>query len=207
MIDSVSMSTQIYIPKEEFTRFLWGELSANGDFELSYIHKENGVTIKYFPNTHTLRISGKIIRLVSDSNISNFDDVYGTDRETFISDVNEKINRLFNTVTVDIRDFNVSRIDYCFNIYTPYTKEYLDFLTKAFNAVNKGARKNFAYEQDLHGSVYVKTKADYDNARKSNYALNFYDKEDWLRNRSEDISFSDEDIAYIEAEIERRIGG
>lgn len=199
MIDSVSMSLQIHIPSSELTKPKWKKLPAKGDYQPAYLHRENDVTIKYFPHTHTLRIRGKIIRLVSDSSIKNFDDIYGTDRDAFINDINESINRLFKTISVDIREFTVSRIDYCFNVRTPFVKEYLDFLTGAFNAVNTGVRKNFAYERDKSGSVYVKTRSDYENNRNTNYVLNFYDKEDWLNNKKKErVNFSQEDVDYAQ---------
>ena len=74
---------------------------------------------QYYPGTRTLYISGKIILLLADTRVLNLDDVYGIDIERFISDVNNVLNRLFTRVEIDIRDFTLSRIDYCFSVKTP----------------------------------------------------------------------------------------
>ena len=133
--------------------------------------------------------------LLRDTQVLNVDDVYGADIDSFIMQINAYLNRLLTRPMLDIRWFKVKRIDYCFNIKTDHVQTYLDFMTKAFMCVNKRSRKNYAQEKKLKGSVYGKTKSDYDQNERRNYVLNFYDKTDRLMKlKAKGMKIRDEDI-------------
>lgn len=51
--------------------------------------------------------------------------------------------------------------------------------------MNHGGRINYAREENFDGSVYVKTKSDYQQNERRNYVLNFYDKTDRLMKERE----------------------
>ena len=116
-VDEILSRDQEAIPKAEFNSMRWRY--EDYDTNAYYLHIINSVKIRYYPGTRTLYISGKIILLLADTRVLNLDDVYGIDIERFISDVNNVLNRLFTRVEIDIRDFTLSRIDYCFNVKTP----------------------------------------------------------------------------------------
>lgn len=197
MIDSVKLYLEIEISKSDLSGLKWRKLQAESGRTV-YVHVHKGVRIKYFPLSRRLCITGKILRLVDDSQIKNVDDVYGMDLDRFSDDINAYLNRLLRRTPLDIRDFTVSRIDYCFNVRTPYVDAYIDFLGRAFEAVDKGSRRNFAAEHGENGSVYIKTRSDYENNRKTAYALNFYNKEDWLKKkRQQGAHFSADDLLFV----------
>jgi hypothetical protein len=114
--------------------------------------------------------------LLFDTQVLNFDDIYGLDTEAFINDINEYLNKLFTTPIIDIRSFHVTRIDYCFNVHTERVDTYIEFFNKAFKMINSSVRKNYTLEKDLSGSAYIKTASDYKNNSLKNYTLNFYNK-------------------------------
>ncbi|MBP3646673.1 MAG: hypothetical protein J6K55_09640 [Clostridia bacterium] len=113
----------------------------------------------------------------------NVDDIYGTNLESFLTDVNDLLNQLFTHPVLDIRSFRATRLDYCFNVKTSYVSMYIDLLNRAFRMTNNGSRVNHVQENQLSGSVYIKTKHDYDHNERRNYVLNYYDKSDWLEKK------------------------
>ena len=159
-----------------------------------YSHKRNSVEIRYYPGASKLVVEGKISQLFSDSQVLNVDDLFGANTERFIDAVNEVLRRLFDIETIDVRSFKVIRIDYCFNVKTPYISEYLEFMSAAFQHRNKGRRTDFTYERGLSGSLYIKPTGEYKNNQRKGYCLNFYDKSDWIANQqNKRIYISEED--------------
>lgn len=180
MIDFVSMRKELPISPRSFRQGMWDRRTTE-DGTTYYWHKHNNVTIRYYFSTHRLIISGKLITLLHSTQVQNFDDIYGGLTETFINDFNERVNRLFTKPLIDIREFTVTRIDYCFNVETAYVKEYLSFLTKAFQRLNTGKRVDHTERHGLEGSVYIKNTAEYNANARKNYTLNVYDKTDRLK--------------------------
>lgn len=206
MIDYVRISSQIPISLECFVDGLWHE-GTTPDGSPYLWHRFRGVSVHYYVYSQRLVVSGKFITMLCDTQVSNFDDLYGNMRGQFIDEVNAEINRLFVDCVVDIRDFLVTRIDYCFNVETPFVTQYIEFLTTAFERIDKGTRVNFTAEHGLRNSVYIKNKAEYDRNARYNYTLNVYDKADRLRYqraRHERISTGDfalaENILRIEVQ-------
>lgn len=176
----------------------------------NYWHHQRGVYIRYYPDTNSLTIDGKILSLLSKSQVLNVDDLYGADLDAFVSDINDYLHSLFYPNLLNIRSFYVMRIDYCFNVKTPFVPEYLDFMAAAFKAVDRGRRVNYTEEHNLDGSVYIKTKSDYDNNTRRNYVMNFYNKADWLENKLVDgwhFCFEDIDDAQNILRLEAQCGG
>lgn len=193
MIDYVALvSDEIEIDERKLSKMKWTHIQ--GKFGEYYMHSFNTVEVKYIPNESKIVIRGKISQLFSDSQVLNVDDIFGANIERFIDAVNEKLRMLFDNDIIDIRSFRVTRIDYCFNVKTPYVSEYLEFMSAAFQHRNKGRRTDFTHERDLSGSLYIKPTGEYTNNLKKSYCLNFYDKSDWIRNQEEkNIHISDED--------------
>ncbi|MGN1021236.1 MAG: hypothetical protein ACI4O7_12795 [Aristaeellaceae bacterium] len=194
MIDTVHLSADIAIPLNAFQQRKW-IASKTIDGECYIQHRRKGVRINYYPDRQRIHIRGKILRLLHDTDVLNVDDLYGTNLELFLDQLDEYLNALFLYPLIQIRTFQVKRIDYCFNIKTPYVGQYLSFLNTAFDCCNNSCRVNYVRKKNLNGSVYVKTRSDYQNNTLRNYVLNFYDKANRLaaleskgqRVRSEDI--------------------
>ena len=182
MIDYVNLNYPKAIPKKYFSLKKW-KASITDDGQPYYWHTIRGVRLRYYVESQLFTIKGKIINLLYDTQVQNFDDIYGCQRDLFLNDINTVLNRLFPSPTLDIRNFTVTKIDYCFNVETPHVKVYTDFLQKAFQMSNTGTRIDHTDAQMLTGSVYVKTASDYTVNQNKNYTLNFYDKSDWVQNK------------------------
>lgn len=209
MIDFVHLKYEIRIPAENFISDKWAA-PEDEHGNTYYCHTHRGVRLHYYPDKSELTIWGKIITLCHDTQVKNVDDTYGADLDTFIADTNRALNALFTCPLLDIRDFYVMRFDYCFNVKTPHVKDYIDFMTAAFRAVVRGKRINYTEENDLSGSVYVKTKSDYANNTRRNYVMNFYDKADWLENKLDEgwnFSIDDFEEAQDVLRLEAQCGG
>lgn len=212
MIDFVRCHSQIPLTPGHFVKEFWNPITLR-DGSMMLWHRTRAVSVHYYLNTKRLVISGKLITLLHDTQVSNFDDLYGDLREQFIDEFNAAINCLFTMPVVDIRNFEVTRIDYCFNVETPYVTQYIDFLTTAFERTNTGGRRiNHTARCGLHSSVYIKNATEYEQNRRYNYTLNVYDKTDRLhyqRNRRERISEADfalaENILRIEVQASHNL--
>ena len=180
MIDFVKLSKDIYIPESHLRQGLWRSYILKDGSDIR-VHHYNGVWVRYYPESYRITISGKLLMLLEDSEVLNVDDVYGGDLPRFINDLNEYLNALFLYPVIDVSEFRVTRIDYCYNVKTTYVEEYLNFLNNAFRLTDTGQRMNYVQEKKLNGSVYIKTKSDYEHNERRNYVLNFYDKTDRLR--------------------------
>ena len=206
MIDYVALQSEIKIPNKMLKNMLW-QTAETDDGNTFFWYTFRGVKIRYYPHTTKLTIKGKLITLLYDTQVLNVDDIYGKDLDHFIDDINDHLNRLFTTPILDIRDFVVTRIDYCFNVKTEHVCTYIAFLNKAFSLLGSDLRKNYTLEKQLDGSVYIKTASDYKNNSHKNYVLNFYEKTCRLlyqTDRGENISNEDfvhaEDVFRLEVQ-------
>lgn len=198
MIDYVALQSEIKIPDKTLKNMLWQTAKTDeGDSFFWYSHR--GVKIRYYPYTTRLTIKGKLITLLQNTQVLNVDDIYGKDIDRFIDDINVQINKLFPTPILDIRDFTVTRIDYCFNVKTEHVSTYIGFLNKAFSLLASDVRKNYTLEKQLDGSVYIKTASDYENNTRKNYVLNFYNKTNRLVYQAEKgENITDTDFLHAE---------
>ena len=208
MIDYVHLALTVSIRANTLKQLMWKE-QTTPDGEPYYYHGLRGVKIYYFPVRTQMIIKGKILMLLHDTQVQNVDDIYGADTERFITDINAYLNRLLTRPLLDVRAFEVKRIDYCFNVHTPYVDEYLDLLSVAFQRRNNGSRVDFAWEHNAWGSVYIKTLSDYQKNTRRNYVLNFYSKLDrlyYLLSKGEMVSSKDIDLAMNVLRLEVQCG-
>lgn len=208
MIDFVRMGMNIVIPDDAFRLDVWRECRIPAGTLIRY-HRFRGVWVRYYPELYRMTITGKPMILLEDSEVLNVDDVYGLDILQFIDDLNAYLNHLFYEPYLDVRKFSTKRIDYCFNISTLYVREYLDFLTQAFRMTNNGQRVNYTMEKGLNGSVYIKTRSDYENNERRNYVLNYYNKIDrlnYLRSRGHRVAKHDFEYARGVLRLEVQCG-
>lgn len=182
MIDSVRLSADIFLDDELFDWSVWQRHTYRNGTR-NYFTRQNKVWIRYYPDNCHLIIDGKLFTMLYDTDVLNVDDHYGNNLESFLTDINNIINTLFTHPVLDIRSFRATRLDYCFNVKTPYVSTYIDLLNHAFHMANSGSKVNHIHEKHLTGSVYIKTKHDYDHNERRNYVLNYYDKSDWLKKR------------------------
>ena len=208
MIDYVTLRHHINIPTNYFSPMKW-KRSQTEDGQFFRWHTFRRVKLRYYEDTQTFTISGKLLMFLYDTQVQNPDDIYGAKQEMFIEELNDALNHLFPSPILDIRDFTVSRIDYCFNVETPHVKTYVDFMNHAFQMVSTGTRVNFANEHHLSGSVYIRTASDYEDNSNKNYTLNFYDKADQVKDlisKGAYISESDRILAQDVLRLEVQCG-
>lgn len=179
MIDTVHLTADLVIPMNAFQQKKWFACHTP-DGECYIQHRKKGVRVNYYPERQRIHIRGKILKLLLNTDVLNVDDLYGTNLELFLDQLDEYLNALFIHPLIQIRTFKVLRIDYCFNIKTPCVGQYLSFLNNAFDRCNNSCRVNHVRKKNLTGSVYVKTRSDYQNNTLRNYALNFYNKANCL---------------------------
>lgn len=84
--------------------------------------------------------------------------------------------KLFHKDLPPMNEWKVSRIDYCYNITTPYVKEYIKLFQRA--NIPSGFKMLYNTKQKRHchleGSFYLKSQSG------KNVNINFYDKQDQL---------------------------
>lgn len=198
MIDYISVNKVIELDEWAFAEGRW----AKGTLDTGEVYlwaKIAGVIVRYYWDSQRLMVLGKLITLLYNSQVQNFDDIYGGMRDEFLDAVNDRLNGLFMEPVIDLREFVVTRIDYCFNIETPYVQEYLAFLSRAFQKTDTGARVDHTAKYGLHGSVYIKNASEYNKNVRYNYTLNIYDKLDRLRyQKSRGMPIRQSDLALAE---------
>ena len=208
MIDFIHLKTLKYVPVESLKSSLWRKTELT-DGTIYWVHKRREASILYYPQTGKWSINGKILTWLHDTQVANVDDLYGTDLQEFVNAINAYLQDLVEAPMVDICEWETHRIDYCFNIKTPYVREYLDVMNEGFRMSSAGARVNHVDERGLSGSVYIKTKADYEANELRNYVLNFYDKHDrleYLRRRGGRIAEDDWELAWDVLRLEVQCG-
>ena len=198
MIDYIKLKYYIEIPTKYFSPLIWQQ-GKTDDGQFFRWRTVRHVKLRYYEESKLFTISGKIIRYLYDTQVQNVDDVYGARTDLFVEEINDALNRLFPSPILDIRNFIVTRIDYCINLETPYTQTYIEFMDRAFKITNNGTRVNYAEEHDLDGSVYVRTASDYKENSNKNYTLNFYNKAHQLQALMKEGAYiSEVDLALAE---------
>ena len=207
MIDSVKLSLSINLSPKLFFPWRWKRLKTK-DGQPYFFRDIRGVKLYYYERTHMFFINGKILMLLHDAHVQNIDDIYGSRTDLFLDELNKALDKLFPYPVFDIRDFKVTKIDYCFNVQTPHVDTYLSFLKKAFRMTSSG-KVNFTEENNLSGSVYIKTQADYKANTNKNYTLNFYNKTDrlhFLQKKGQPVSEADFALAKNILRLEVQCG-
>ena len=187
MVDTIRFNTTIR--EENLNMMMWkkgkkfrknnrlGIIQENEEYFYTFV---GSVRIAYYPNTQSLVIGGRLITLYYDDKLSNFDDIFSEKEQLtdFFERANMILNRLFVDYTIDITSLKITRIDYCFNVITPFVGEYIKFFNYCFE---KNAGQRFSnlinYTKELEksddSSCYLKTKGDFSNNTSRNYVINF----------------------------------
>jgi len=205
MIDYIRMNTVIDIPVTSFDSSDW-RLTYNDGFAL-YIHNHIGVTFCYSVRSGRLSFLGRLYNLSENPNrIGNLDlleeglagirieqeqqadgtvkyyaQSYTQDLDQLIDQTNTYINNLLN-ITVDIRTFKVTHIEFCFNLYTTHVEEYCRMFNRVFTEHPHASYTSHVERQSLepHTSFYIKSNAQYRKNEEDRYVINFYNKLDQL---------------------------
>ncbi len=181
MIDTIKVclhTCEDNLKKEKWTICVNGETG-----EYYYCTYISSVWIRFYPNTANLIIGGKYASIVTHNKVDNFDDIY-SDKEHLLEFFNifqKKLNKLFHSEIDNILDCKVTRIDYCFNIYSENVDNYLEFFncyyinyrnTKFKRYVNYTDKAGF----DKNSSVYLKTSCQFVKNKNQKYTINMYNK-------------------------------
>lgn len=204
MIDKVKLYKVIVLDEKKFSNkfkyenyikeseidFETGEVLKESYQVNQYKYKAQGITIRYSKNTNKLWYEGKIIDILENSNlVYNLDDVYSL-KEDILERINNKIYEIIG-VELDIRDFLVSYIEVCFNIFNVDVNRYIYLFNKTFKDKQDPRYKNYTIDNNLNeeSSYYVKTKSSYEKNIKDSYTINFYNKLDQLNNIEQNKSY------------------
>lgn len=157
-------------------------------------YKVNNVGMRTFQFYNiTIRINFK--KLIEED--YNKKDLY-TDKD--FEKVEHKFNELMQELNIDMPLFEhwkVNRIDYCINVKTPYVKEYINILHKSDmpNSLEVGYNESRNYSKNK-GSLYLTKKKNGKKKYTPNITINFYDKQDQLKNmQKQGQDITDEQIA------------
>ena len=208
MIDFIHLKTQNFIPVAALKPEFWQKRELE-DGTIYWLHRYREASVLYYPQTGKWSIKGKIMTWLHDTQVANVDDLYGTDSQGFVNEINAYMQSLVEAPMVDILEWETYRIDYCFNIKTPYVSDYLAVMNEGFRMSNTGSRVNYPEEKGLSGSSYIKTRGDYKANELRNYVLNFYDKYDrleYLRRRGVCIAEDDWELARNVLRLEVQCG-
>ena len=201
MIDKVKLRKRVKkIPKRVLEKNFKQEEKREENF---YYSREIGsgrskVKITYSTKTDNLEIEGRLVNLHKIHNrVYNFDDyiiprleeqsgeIYEIKGiEDILKETNKALNELLEVDYIDIRQFEVLNIEICFNLFLNdcnKVEAYLDIFNRIVEA--KKDKRYQAYSNHRNESLWIKTKADYNNNTKTNRIINFYNKEKQLERR------------------------
>lgn len=187
MIDTIRFKTQLSSHNIRVDKW---NISITDDGEIFYQTFIKTVRIAYYPSTKSLLICGRLVGVYSFDRISNFDDLFSDRWEliNFFSEFNEMLNELLIGIKIDIQKLPITRIDYCFNIYTDKVSEYIELFNMCYKLNANGKFSKYINHADYHdldkkSSFYLKTKGDYKNNTRKGYVINFYNKQNQLINK------------------------
>ena len=191
MFDSIRLYTKLNQKNINVTT--WEKDVKKG--ESYYYTFVNGVWLAYYPLTNSLIISGRILNVIYNERSKNIDDMFSTATELteFFCSVNRVLNQYIVNAKLDITKMKVTKIDYCFNLFTDFVDEYISLFNLYYkhNKDSKFSRyRNYGIENKLSddSSFYLKPNADYERNTRKNFVINFYNKRDQLINkRKKDI--------------------
>lgn len=197
-----------------------GELLKEGYEVKRFKYKSNysreDLFFTYYLGTKKFRIKGKLHSILEEKSlVKNFSDYSKEKQEEIIQKVNEKSYELLG-IKLDIRDFKVTLVETCFNIYNvEHHEKYIEMFNFIFKSKNNENYKNHVLEEikkheskkafvtennyieddeekyikiSEDSSYYVKSKSSYENNLKDTYAVNFYNKKNQLESRGRNSS-------------------
>lgn len=147
--------------------------------------------LRYYVDSNKIRLTAhKFIQMTNKYRNEDWklpSDFVDFNKEDFFNDINnEVLNKLVNK-KIDIRDFYITRIDYCFNLYSDHTKEIVNFLNSVYTNPTypnvKLHKVNLMNEEEIREwggffgySFYLVSKSDYEKKKRTQYIINMYDK-------------------------------
>lgn len=163
--------------------------------EIYYCTFIDKIWLGFYPDTSNLIINGKFIGVVSYNRVDNFDDIYYSkeELEKFFEIFNQKLNKYFYKDVENILDAKVTRIDFCFNVYTEYVNEYISFFNRyyrdyRYKRFKKYVNYSVLHNLDMNSSFYLKLKNQYIDNKNQKYTINLYNKQHQLQTlRESDI--------------------
>lgn len=201
MIDRISINKQVPISPDIFQSG-WRRIK-----QLYFLSNYHGLQLFYSPLTQRLIIKGRLILLSAQRDrVTNLDVPWRgiadvkviqhhspdgqvhyelrpviQDLESLILEINADLSAFFQ-VAIEIREFQVTYCEFCFNVYTDHVGEYLTLFNQIFSLRNPAKYKSYVIENDLQpsSSFYVKSTGQFESRKKDRTVVNFYDKANWL---------------------------
>lgn len=204
MIDSIKMNHIIDIPLDKFLPDKWRYRPSFHDGITSYrfVHLYHGLHIIYKPSSHRLTIKGRLVTTsIHPDRVTNLDELLAGITEPQVrqdhsgsevtyslehacqnlndltQSLNDYLSHLIGQV-IDIRVFQVTLIEACFNVITDHVSEYIEMFNSIFIKRNLVRYKNFVIERNLqpYTSFYIKGKVQYEENESRGFVVNFYNK-------------------------------
>jgi len=179
-------------------------------FKQLYYHDYHGLRLFYSPSTQRLIIKGRLILLsaqrdrvtnldtpwrgIADVEVVQIHSVVDGERqiryelrpvvqdlESLILEINADLSAYLQ-VAIDIREFQVTYIEFTFNVFTDHVEDYITLFNQIFAKRNPARYKNYVIEHGMqpYSSFYVKSNKQFESRKKFGTTANLYCKQDWL---------------------------
>lgn len=213
MIDRVRIYKEnINIEEKYLILHKWKKKMVESSNNTKYTKNLRNIRLEYYLESNRLIIDGRLINLykLNMDRVTNFDDLIleGIKFKEIIEEISNKIlvytsnmthaNDFFSTYIKptlsdskhpnSILNFNVTYVEFCFNIKVESQKQVESYIT-LFNliALDKGDKRysNYVLKNDckLDSGCYIKSKNEYSDNKKHRTTINFYNKLSQLKNR------------------------
>lgn len=206
MIDKITMNSIIPIHPSVYQ-------SGWRRFKQLYFLDYHGLKLLYAPLTQRLTIKGRLIMLSAQRDrVTNLDTPWRgiadveviqhhsiidgerhirydlkpiiQDMESLVLEINVDLSHLLQTA-IDIREFQVTYSEFCFNVYTEHVGTYISLFNQIFARRDPAKYKDYVIENDRSSdsSFYIKSKKQFETKKRLGTTVNFYNKMDWLENK------------------------
>ncbi|MCK5757770.1 MAG: hypothetical protein KAH14_01665 [Clostridiales bacterium] len=236
------MNKVVYVSPDRFASVKWKRLVFQDN--TLYFYKQDGIRLIYSSRTHRLTFEGCLYNLsVNRNRVGNLDllyegmagihieqevvtndegiittryhaRAYTQDLDQLINEANEYVNNLLG-IHINLRTFNVTYIEFCFNLQTPYVREYCRMFNKVFRERNMAGYTNDVQRRGFSedSGFYIKSNTQYKKKTNGRSGINFYNKLNQLgnliRGRSWDFdpdTFGDITEAFNVLRLEVQVG-
>lgn len=213
MIDRIRIYKENFDIQEKYLiSHKWYKCHVKASGNIKYIKNLKNVKLEYYPESKRLIIDGRLINLYKKDmdRVTNFDDLLsqGVKFKDIIENIGYRLLVYTSNITYDngfletymkpaltlpdypnnILEFNVTYMEFCFNLKLENQKQVEDYITMLnLITLDKDDRRyiNYAIDKNysLSGGCYVKSNNEFEDNKKYRATINFYNKLSQLKNR------------------------
>jgi hypothetical protein len=229
MIDRIRIyKNKFHIEEKYLKSHKWYKSYIKKSNNIKYIKNLKNVRLEYYPRSERLIIDGRLINLYEKDmdRVTNFDDLFlkGIKIKNILENIGYRLLVYTSNITYDngfletyfkpalalknnqhnILEFNVSYIEFCFNLKLESQQQVENYVT-LFNliALDKNDKRYINYAIDnnysLSSGCYIKSNKSFEKYDKHRATINFYNKYSQLKNRIStpkeyDVYITDKDL-------------